>query len=113
MVIILVPGSSIPEIQQAAMIVAHYDHHVQDHGEKNLGFWEYMVEHFAKRTHDDVQHKQLPFHGATNNHAPIVYVVQGSNSQTEPAVDARPTFAPRTIGVPRHLSSVVFQPPRS
>lgn len=113
MLVLLLPGSSLPDMKQASMVMTHFQHHVVDHGQSDLGFWEYLITHFGKRTHNDVQHKQLPFHDATTNHAPMVYVQPGPTLAAELQAHTRITQHATTCGKPHYISGSVFQPPRS
>ncbi len=110
---LLMPGSGIAELQHLGLVVEHYQHHVVDHGETSLSFFEFLVDHFAAPTHHDAHHSQLPFHDCQTSHAPVVYVAWTEHIVSEPPSILLAGIDVASEGRPLHHSGFVFQPPRS
>ena len=103
----------MPEVRQAAMILVHYEHHVTMHGQSDLGFWEYLVNHFAGRTHQDMQHHDLPFHNTSTSNSSFVYIQVHIPAAIVPPLMQRCMPHHNDVGVPIHREEYIFQPPRS
>ncbi|MBL0323064.1 MAG: hypothetical protein KA339_05975 [Candidatus Kapabacteria bacterium] len=57
----VIAGFDVHELEKLGNVVLHYQHHVSEHGETDLSFFEYLADHFsASSSHEDQQHKGLP-----------------------------------------------------
>jgi hypothetical protein len=108
------PGAGLHEWTLLGAIVQHYDHHVRDHGEATLSFFDFLVDHFARPTHADPQHPSLPVH---DSYASSVLYSITCEAIEQPAptvhiVDA--PIVPRAPNAPPTPPTVsIFQPPRA
>jgi len=107
----MLPRLDAHEIMRVGALLEHYQHHVSDHGDKHLSFFEFLIDHYASGANDDAEHTSLPLHDhgtcagmtACETHSSVSVVVVQVTRQcvTEP-----PTMISYTE------SSAVFQPPR-
>ncbi|MBL1161473.1 MAG: hypothetical protein D8M52_07120 [Chlorobi bacterium] len=112
--VLLIPGNGLPEFEHVAAVIQHYHHHIQVHGEHNLPFLQFLVDHYGSKSHKDAEHDQLPFHGCSHcQAAPIVYIAHLQSTNTEPPVNIVRTMLPENQKGTSHRSDSVFQPPRA
>jgi hypothetical protein len=106
-------GPGVHELAKLPGIIGHYQHHVEMHGESDLGFFDYLVDHFGQRSHDDDDHENLPFHGQ--------HQCLGHSATALPPVTPSATLCPLRAPVliawtsgepPTAPSRSIFQPPR-
>ncbi|CAN5454219.1 hypothetical protein BH10BAC6_BH10BAC6_12690 [soil metagenome] len=111
----LVPGMDAREIAKISALVDHYRHHIQDHGETDLTFTDFLIQHYGQPgSNQDTEHSELPL---MNGH-PTSLLLSGPVSPTtilavpEPPVlaELHPRIA--TDGCPEGRSLEVFQPPK-
>ena len=111
----VIAGFDVHELEKLGNVVLHYQHHVSDHGETNLSFVEYLVDHFsASSSHEDQDHRGLPLAGAGHfcgSHilpvvlSPLVRLHVPVTTEFLVPEDATPHHAP--------AYERIFQPPRS
>lgn len=101
------------ELQGIARVFTHYTHHVVSHGESDLGFFEFLADHFSSSSRPDPEHSQLPFHTSTTAHAPIVYVPAPVTVLNEPPTTHQTHGCILCEGTPQKTVVAVFQPPRA
>lgn len=111
----VIAGFDVHELEKLGNVVIHYQHHVSDHGETDLSFFEYLADHFsASSSHEDQQHKGLPLVGSGHfcgNHvlpltlSPHVHLHVPVTTVFMIPEDAAPHHAP--------AYERIFQPPRS
>lgn len=101
------------ELQKVPNVLVHYRHHQLEHGEQNLSFLQFLVDHFHAGTEQDSEHEDLPLLGGLSAAPAIVpLVVQVTSelsidSQELPMLveQSEPQLCPG-------LMLDVFQPPR-
>jgi len=61
----LVPNMDGRELLPLGALVEHYQHHVNDHGERNLSFTDFLIDHYAvapTQQKETSEHSNLPLH---------------------------------------------------
>lgn len=110
-------GPLLPDLPKIPAIWGHYQHHVREHGENDLSFVEYLVDHFTGFDHQDDEHAQLPLHctggvagGSSGAYVGVDVVtnVQPYFSEPTPVTYAKPEAKP-----PAEPTSKTVKPPRS
>lgn len=108
------PGAGLHEWKRLGAIVQHYEHHVRDHGEATLSFFEFLVDHFARPTHADPQHPSLPMH---DNHPPSVQYSIACDEIEQPTITVPfvnvPLVKVTPNAPPTPPTASIFQPPRA
>lgn len=110
-----VPGMDARELAKISALVHHYRHHVQDHGQTDLSFVDFLVLHYGQPGADqDNEHSELPL---MNGHPTLPLLSGPVPPTTILAVPEPPVLAelhPRiaTDGCPEGRALEVFQPPK-
>jgi len=109
-----VPGMDAQELAKISALVHHYRHHVQDHGQTDLSFVDFLVLHYGQPGADqDNEHSELPL---MNGH-PTLPLLSGPVPPTtltapEPRVQAALLPILTSDGRPEGRTVEVFQPPK-
>lgn len=106
-------GPEMHELQKLPGVVLHYEHHLEVHGESDLTFLEYLVDHFGERSHDDADHASLPFHDgfACGVHSVVTTMSSGSTPAPLPVTVVT---VPETVeGLLSPPTVPILQPPRA
>jgi len=110
-------GPLLPDLPKIPAIWGHYQHHVREHGENDLSFVEYLVDHFTGFDHQDDEHAQLPMHsvpgcaGASGG----VYVGVCVETDVKPycSEPTRQTYTTSSAKPSSPTTSKTVKPPRS
>ena len=111
--VIALLGSYDPtELSKLGNLVHHYVHHVQEHGEQDLSFFDFLVEHFGSHDNNDSEHESLPLLGGGGWQFPAVelptQMILTALSPTD--VPVRSVELP--VSAPFCAPPDIFQPPR-
>ncbi|MFN4908380.1 MAG: hypothetical protein ACK47W_07810 [Bacteroidota bacterium] len=106
-------GSNEPsELSKIGNLISHYQHHVMQHGQPNLSFIDFLVDHFGSDQAADDEHEALPLLGGCS----ATFLAAEIESVR---IDLRPSRAdvpqsplPKTNGMPQASVPEIFQPPR-
>jgi hypothetical protein len=102
------------ELRQLPNLIAHYDHHRTEHGQPELTFIEFLLDHFLQSTPDtDPEHDALPLFGSIPAAQSFVPSMQALRLQCIESPQDYQQQAPRQQEFPDSGSPTdVFQPPR-
>jgi hypothetical protein len=111
----IVPGMDAREVAKISALVDHYRHHVQEHGQTDLSFIDFLVLHYARPGADqEDDHSDLPLMNGHPTSLPLSGpVLPATLAAPEPPVRARLLPLPCSDGSPEHRTLDVFQPPKT
>ena len=106
-------GTTNPvELAKVANVVHHYVHHVDEHGETDLSFADFLIQHFGSRQSDDREHDSLPLMGCHTASVVPIDLVNETIDYAPTAVDLPIPPIAAVVGSTRSTSLEIFQPPR-
>jgi hypothetical protein len=107
----MLPRLDAHELMRLGAVVEHFHHHVEEHGEKQLSFMEFLVDHFSANSTPDPEHDSLPLH----HHSECTGITACQVASDGLVFVAVPTMQEATEP-PAMISfcqpQAVFQPPR-
>lgn len=114
-ILAMLPGMDGQELVRLGSAVAHYHHHVEQHGQQDLSLAEFITEHYgtpASNQQEPWEHHNLPLqHGS-----PTVFVQALPTKAVPHPLFAEgiavPSFDGQPYGKPISRTLAVFQPPR-
>ncbi len=116
---ILITGSLMgsfqsQELRQLPNLIAHYNHHKTEHGQPELTFTEFLLDHFLKTTPDrDPEHEALPLFGSIPvAHSFVPSTMSMHLECIEPPQDFEQQVPPEQDVPHCGATTDVFQPPR-
>lgn len=107
----MLPRLDAHEIMRVGALVEHYQHHVTDHADRHLSFFEFLIDHYASGADEDPEHETLPLHDHGTCVGMAACEVHSANSVVEVQVTRQRATEPPTM-ISYCDSSAVFQPPR-
>ena len=100
------------ELSKLGNLVHHYVHHVQEHGEQDLSFLNFLVEHFGTDSINDSEHESLPLLGGGGWQIPAVELPTRMILAALSPTDAPSSAVERPVSAPLSAPADIFQPPR-
>lgn len=106
-------GSYEPqELSKFGNLVEHFDHHVSAHGQADLSFVDFLIDHFGSQQRSDDEHEALPLLGGCTSAVPVAEIEYVRVELRPQPVDVPPSPLPSLAGAPRRTTTDIFQPPR-
>ncbi len=100
------------ELSKLGNLVHHYVHHVQEHGEQDLSFLNFLVEHFGSSDINDSEHESLPLLGGGGWQIPAVELPTRMILAALSPTDAPMSAMELPVSAPLSAPPDIFQPPR-
>ncbi len=110
-------GPVLPDLPKIPAVWGHYQHHIDVHGENDLSFVEFLVDHFAGTDRHEDEHSTLPMHSVAGFAGAFggVYVGVDVVTSVEPysTEPSGKTYAKPAAEPPAEPTSKTAKPPRS
>ena len=111
--VIALLGSYDPaELSKLGNLVHHYVHHVQEHGEQDLSFFDFLIEHFGSHDNNDSEHESLPLLGGGGWQIPAVELPTLMILTALSPTDVPVSSVELPVSAPLSAPPDIFQPPR-
>lgn len=110
----IVPGMDARELAKISALADHYRHHVQEHGQTDLSFLDFLILHYGHSNADqDDDHSGLPLlSGHPTSPTLSGPVAPPTISAPDPVEQGRCVVLPTSEGSPQGRTADVFQPPK-
>lgn len=106
-------GSYDPqELAKIGNLVEHFDHHVSAHGQRDLSFVDFLIDHFGSKQRSDDEHEALPLLGGCTSAMSAAEIEHVRVEIRLQPVDVPQSPLPKTNGTPQASVPEIFQPPR-
>lgn len=100
------------ELSKLGNLVHHYVHHVQEHGEQDLSFFDFLIEHFGSAGGNDSEHESLPLLGGGGWQISAVELPTRLILTALSPTDVPASTVDVQVSAPLSAPPDIFQPPR-
>lgn len=109
----LIGSFDTEDLRKVPNVLVHYEHHLIEHGEHDLTFLEFLIDHFASDNGPDTEHDDLPIIGGTAG--TIIAITSAMEGSVD--FDLQPDPVPCSILLSQRITlfghtTDIFQPPR-